>query len=237
MLVKNITIFFLFFFQKKVTIVMLMILFGALLGMWVGIRNLAGLALGQPYLGALVVGITHSVCVCLLSLIGIMESNPSQEFSMVHWTLLLFTLSYFVNDLWVVTMVKLSWPYILHHIVSIFGLLVVISGGYGAQLLCELALLAECTNPLQNICEMFRAKNDVLSYRASQRVRTWFKRVFVLVRGPVFAAAMIRWYWIGLFSDLTQKIGFSAYVVQFTIWCIFLGSFYWISLSFKQKKK
>lgn len=229
--------FFLHFFKMTY-----FLCFWSFLVTWILIRYYAGHALGKPYLGALVAGICHSVCVCLVALIGLLQlddSNQSDQLNSLHYVLLVFSGTYFCNDFYVVTCIRYSLAYVLHHIASMIGLFAMFHGGSGAKLICELALLAECTNPLQNICEMFRELEGGKDNPHCKVLRGVFRVVFLMTRGPVFGMMFYRWYSNETFLNLRyySSSSLSPYIVEVTVWAIFLGSFSWIFAILKSYNK
>ena len=137
----------------------------------------------NSYLASCKVAFLHSViCVIIMS--------PSLLFNMIDYNRLwsarydslLFSLTYFIYDLYHVIYSKFDKLFILHHLLCILTICSILYLDKLGVLIAQCLFIGEITNPLQNLWRYFKIKNMVELEKKSFKL---FSFLFLIIRGVV----------------------------------------------------
>ena len=175
-----------------------------LFGIFWTFRHYAGcMVKGNIYFGSLLVSMMHSSAVILLCVVNLAEKrgnvflpNEWDGLLPVHYVLISFSAAYFLSDLYVVIYIKYSFIFVSHHLLVLLGLGCFWHFGEGAFLLTWLCFLGEVTNPVQNLCEMYRQIHRMNIMKDDDQRALWYRslRRFFCVYFFVVRIVLLPWF-------------------------------------------
>jgi hypothetical protein len=198
------------------------ILLGVLI--WFCIFNDINIKEKNFYLSSCKVAFYHStICVLLMSPSILFNMIDYKSLWIARYDSLIFSLTYFIYDLYHVIYSKFDKLFIIHHSLCILTIGSILYLDQLGPLIAQCLFLGELTNPLQNLWRYFKIKKIV--YWENHMFKL-FSILFLLIRGIVsplyvyYAVNNIIYSDINLFFSLTISTYLLAGTLGSLIWCL-----------------
>lgn len=158
------------------------------------------------------VSLLHSIGLIIMMLI-----NSFIGSNLIKNNILIYTLSYFLYDIFIVINHKYSKLFLYHHVLSILTLIIALINQEYLDIILVILLLGEVTNPFQNLYNILK----INQHEYTDIVFKYFTFSFCFIRLIVFPL-----YWIK--SGLLSENNMNANIINFNLLLGTITSGFWI---------